>query len=166
MASLVKWLDLFQPNSPFLYTLIFVCCPCVCMCNWRQGCCPLYWTHWVRCLLWPVACAKWRNSKAKGSCGAEDMVCHGCTHAGIHTTALKLCITICTGIHLTQLQTSKPHLNQSFSLYSPVGERIGTCWQQLVPSLSGHNLVLYTQGSGAIWDFLEYLWVSSWHSNK
>lgn len=48
IASLVKCLDLFQPISPFLYTLILVSCPRVFVSNWRQECCPLYWTRCVR----------------------------------------------------------------------------------------------------------------------
>lgn len=45
------------------------------------------------------------------------MVAHMlCAVPGIHTTALKLCITVRIGIHLTQRQTCKTHLNQTFSL--------------------------------------------------
>lgn len=45
------------------------------------------------------------------------MVAHMlCAVPGIHTTALKLCIAICIGIHLTQRHTSKTHLKRTFSL--------------------------------------------------
>lgn len=40
ITSLIKCLDLFQTSPPFLYTLILVSCPHVCMCNSRQECCP------------------------------------------------------------------------------------------------------------------------------
>lgn len=67
IASLVKSLNLFQASSPFLYTLILMSCPHVCVCKWGQECCPLFWTHWVRSLLWPVSCSKWRVQRLKAA---------------------------------------------------------------------------------------------------
>lgn len=119
IASLVKCLDHFQASYLFLYTLILVSCPHAWVCNWRQEGCPLYWTHWVRSLLWPVSCSKWRAQRLKAAVELRmwfAMMAHNVSSFWHwHYSALELFVTVCMGIHLTQLQTAKPHFIYLFS---------------------------------------------------